>query len=129
MRDFRERSAGIIHRSLRWPGFKERSESGLPKMMIRGKSIANTELAHDSETDAIGKGPLFGAMLAKPCYPQRDERARGIGSPRRADPPSVYRIIPRSLVSRNWMISVISSVSGNSLRIASMAWRVLYLER
>ena len=35
-------------------------------MMIRGESIANAQLAHDSETDAIGEGPLFIAMLAKP---------------------------------------------------------------
>ena len=62
----RETSAGIIQRWLRRLDFKERSETGLPKMMIRGKSIANAELAHDSETDAIGKGPLFIAMLAKP---------------------------------------------------------------
>ena len=64
--DLRERSAGIIQRSLRRLGFKERNETGLPKMMIRGESIANAELAHDSETDAIGKGPLVVAMLAKP---------------------------------------------------------------
>jgi hypothetical protein len=44
--------------ALRRLGFEQRSETGLPKMMIRGKSIANAELAHDSETDAIGKGPL-----------------------------------------------------------------------
>jgi hypothetical protein len=35
-------------------------------MMIRGESIANAQLAHYSETDAIGEGPLFIAMLAKP---------------------------------------------------------------
>ena len=35
-------------------------------MMIRRESIANPELVHNGETYAIGKGPLFVAMLAKP---------------------------------------------------------------
>src|SRR5215211_6828493 len=47
-------------------GFKKGGETGLPKMMIRGESIANAKLAHDSETDAIGEGPLFVAMFAEP---------------------------------------------------------------
>ena len=34
--------------------------------MIRRESVSNAELAHYSETDAIGEGPLFVAMLAEP---------------------------------------------------------------
>ena len=34
--------------------------------MICRKSFANPELVHDSETDAIGEGPLFVAMFTKP---------------------------------------------------------------
>jgi hypothetical protein len=42
-------------------------------MMVRRERIPNPELMHHSETDAIGKGPLFVAMLAKPggCAPCR----------------------------------------------------------
>src|SRR5438094_5865115 len=40
-----------------------------------------------------------------------------------------HRMIPRSLCSMNWRISVISSVWGNSFCIASIAWRVLYFDR
>jgi hypothetical protein len=40
-----------------------------------------------------------------------------------------HRMIPRSLCLMNWMISMISSVCGNSFCIASTAWRVLYFER
>ena len=47
-------------------GFNKGSETGLPKMMIRSKSVANAQLAHDSETDAIGEGPLFVAMFSEP---------------------------------------------------------------
>ena len=46
-------------------GFKKRNKAGLPEMTIRRESIANPELAHDSETDAVGEGPLFVAMFAK----------------------------------------------------------------
>ena len=35
-------------------------------MMVRRERIPNPELVHHSETDAIGKRPLFVAMLAKP---------------------------------------------------------------
>ena len=35
-------------------------------MMIRRESVSNAELAHHSETDAIGEGPLFVAMPAEP---------------------------------------------------------------
>ena len=34
--------------------------------MVRRERIPNPELVHHSETDAIGKRPLFVAMLAKP---------------------------------------------------------------
>ena len=45
---------------------EKRIETGLLKMMIRRESIANAELAHDSETDAIGERPFFVVMFAKP---------------------------------------------------------------
>jgi hypothetical protein len=40
-------------------------------MMVRRERIPNPELVHHSETDAIRKGPLFVAMLAKPAWLRR----------------------------------------------------------
>ena len=63
----------LVRNSLEFPaalssslGFKNGMKTGLAKMMIRGESVANVQLAHDSETDAIGEGPLFVGMFAKP---------------------------------------------------------------
>jgi hypothetical protein len=62
--------AGLVHRL----GFKERNETGLPKMMIRGESIANAELAHSrslrcaaDESLHRGGNSKNGAMTRSPA--------------------------------------------------------------
>src|SRR5262249_12854072 len=55
----------ITQVSLRLLGLEQDAKAGLVKMMVGSQGIANSQLAHDDETRAIGKGVIVIGVFAE----------------------------------------------------------------